>query len=187
MLNMKSSTEEVAQWVDAYTEKLLDHACYLVSDRVESEDLVQEVFLTALSSYDSFQNRSNPLTWLKAILRHKIADFYKKKYKSPHVNFDYFFDEDGNWKKNQEIDEWEEDTSSLENLLDDTDFRETLQNCLNKLPTKWSILMKMCYLEGKKSSEICQVMNITPTNYWKMLQRSRMQLKECLEINWFKE
>lgn len=96
---MRSSTKEVAQWVDAYSEHLLNCANYLVSDRVEAEDLVQEVFLTALSSYDSFQNKSNPLTWLKAILNYKIADYYKKKYKTPLINFDYFFDEDGSWKK----------------------------------------------------------------------------------------
>ncbi|ATA70565.1 sigma-70 family RNA polymerase sigma factor [Capnocytophaga sputigena] len=183
---MRSSTEEVAQWVDAYSEHLLNCANYLVSDGVEAEDLVQEVFLTALSSYDSFQNKSNPLTWLKAILNHKIADYYKKKYKTPLINFDYFFDEDGSWKKNQEIDEWEDESShSLENLLDNPEFNKILRNALNKLPTKWGLLMKMCYLEGKKSSEICQVMNITPTNYWKILQRSRMQLREYLEINWF--
>ena len=59
---MRSSTEEVAQWVDAYAEHLLSCANYLVSDRVEAEDLVQEVFLTALTSYNSFQNKNNPLT-----------------------------------------------------------------------------------------------------------------------------
>ena len=41
---MRSSTKEVAQWVDAYSEHLLNCANYLVSDRVEAEDLVQEVF-----------------------------------------------------------------------------------------------------------------------------------------------
>ena len=54
---MKSVTEEVAQWVDCYTQKLLDHAYYLLSDRTEAEDMVQEVFLTALSCFDSLKAR----------------------------------------------------------------------------------------------------------------------------------
>jgi len=182
---MKSPTDEVAHWVDVYADKLLNHALFLLSDRVEAEDMVQEVFLTALSSYDSFQGKSNPLTWLKGILQNKVANFYKNKYKSQSVSFDCFFDEDGNWKARQEAKEWESEEQSLGGLLDNDEFSDTLERCLEKLPTKWAMLTKMCYLEEKKSSEICQEMGITQTNYWKILQRSRMQLKECLELNWF--
>ena len=184
---MKSVTEEVAQWVDCYTQKLLDHAYYLLSDRTEAEDMVQEVFLTALSCFDSFEGKSNPLTWLKGILHHKVADYYKKKYKAQHVSFDYFFDEDGSWRNNQNLEEWAEEEPDLVALLDDTYFHDTLEDCLEKLPPKWKILIKMCYLEAKKYSEIWQDIYISQTNYWKTLQRSRLQLRECLEINWFKE
>jgi DNA-directed RNA polymerase specialized sigma24 family protein len=30
-------------------------------------------------------------------------------------------------------------------------------------------------------------LNISPNNLWVMLHRARMALRECLEINWFKE
>ncbi|MFY7815939.1 MAG: RNA polymerase subunit sigma, partial [Chryseobacterium taeanense] len=36
-----------------------------------------------------------------------------------------------------------------------------------------------------KAQEVSQVLNISTTNLWKILQRSRMQLRECLEFNWF--
>ena len=180
-----NSSNEITQWVDMYAEKLLKQACFLLSDKEEAEDIVQEVFLTAFVSIDKFQRKSNPLTWLKSILTHKIADFYRNKYKFQQVNFDYFFDEEGLWKDNEITKEWEDNETSLGTLLDDKEFKNVLEKCFEKLPEKWSILVKMGYLEEKKSNEICQEMQISNTNYWKILQRSRLQLRKCLELNWF--
>lgn len=181
---MNNSSEEIAQWVDMYAEKLLDRAIFLLSNKEDAEDVVQEVFLTAVATRDKFQQKSSPLTWLNSILNHKIADFYKRKYKFQQVDFENFFDDEGLWREDIVMREWEniEETSEL---FDNQEFAKVFKECLDRLPPKWSILVKMCYLEGKKSSEICQEMNINPTNYWKILQRSRLQLRECLELNWF--
>ncbi len=35
-------------------------------------------FFAAYSAYDSFEGKSNALTWLMAILNRKVADFYRK-------------------------------------------------------------------------------------------------------------
>jgi RNA polymerase sigma-70 factor (ECF subfamily) len=37
---------------------------------------------------------------------------------------------------------------------------------------------------GTESEAICQEMDISPTNLWTMLYRSRMSLRLCLEKNW---
>lgn len=42
-----------------------------------ARDLVQETWLAALGSYDSFAGRSSVSTWVTAILRRKIADSYR--------------------------------------------------------------------------------------------------------------
>jgi DNA-directed RNA polymerase specialized sigma24 family protein len=40
-------------------------------------------------------------------------------------------------------------------------------------------------VDGLASDEICKVLDITPTNYWVILHRARLKLRECLEKNWF--
>ncbi|MDO4228480.1 MAG: sigma-70 family RNA polymerase sigma factor [Capnocytophaga sp.] len=182
---MEITEKQFAYWVDEYADKLLQHAIFMLSDRVDAEDIVQEVFITAYTSREKFQQKSQPLTWLKGILNHKIADFYRQKYKNTQISFDYFFDENGEWQPNQGFKEWEDASNTT--LTDDNDFLRTLEKCLEKLPEKWRILVKMCYLEEKKSDEICQETAVSTTNYWKILQRSRLQLKECLELNWFQK
>lgn len=172
-------------WIEQYSEALLRRAVYLVSDKVEAEDIVQEVFISAFSSFDSFEGKSKPLTWLMTILNNKVADFYRKKYKSePEIKLDHFFEENGSWRNNDVLNNWNTENRETE-LLDDRAFNQTLENCLEDLPSRWKIPVKMYYLEEKKAPEVSQELNISTTNLWKILQRSRMQLRECLEFNWF--
>lgn len=180
-----TKNETLKSWIEQYSEALLRRAVYLVSDKVEAEDIVQEVFISAFSSFDSFEGKSKPLTWLMTILSYKVADFYRKKYKSePEIKLDHFFEENGSWRNNDVLNNWNTENREAE-LLDDRDFNQALENCLEDLPSRWKIPVKMYYLEEKKAPEVSQELNITTTNLWKILQRSRMQLRECLEFNWF--
>ena len=51
-----------------------------------TEDLVQETFLAAFKSIRKFQGDSEPKTWLFSILKNKISDYPKKRFKSVTVN-----------------------------------------------------------------------------------------------------
>lgn len=177
--------EELKNWIEQYSGPLLKKAVYLLSDKEDAQDVVQDVFLAAYSAYDSFEGKSQPLTWLMAILQRKVAGFYRKKYKSePHVRLDHFFDETGSWKRNDVLKSWDASDTGDE-LLDNNDFNKTLEECIGELPARWKILLKMYYIEEKKAPEVSQELNVSTTNLWKILQRTRMQLRECLEFNWF--
>ena len=83
--------EELKSWIEQYSGPLLKRALYVLSNKEDAQDVVQEVFLAAYSAYDSFEGKSNALTWLMAILNRKVADFYRKKYKSePNIRLDHF-------------------------------------------------------------------------------------------------
>lgn len=180
-----TKNETLKSWIEQYSESLLKRAVYLLSDRIEAEDVVQEVFIAAFSSYDSFEEKSKPLTWLQTILKNKVADFYRKKYKSePQIRLDHFFDETGSWKNDDVLQDWDATNKETE-LLDNDDFNKTLEDCIEELPSRWKIPMKMYYLQEKKAPEVSQELDISTTNLWKILQRSRMQLRECLDFNWF--
>ena len=173
--------------IETYAEKLLNRAYYLLSNKEDAEDVVQEVFLAVYDKKDSFRGISTVEAWLTGILYHKVSDIYKDRYKKPmvHLNFDHDFNPDGEWKRTDVANVWEESSESLEALLDNTDFRQSFYGCLDKLPPRWKIAVKLCYLHSRKADEICKELNISTTNYWKLLQRSRLQLRECLDIHWF--
>lgn len=176
---MQTAKEALNKWIEAYSKPLLNRAMYLLSDREDAADLVQEVFLAAYSSFHKFEGKSQPLTWLTRILNNKAADFYRKKYKDPAtISLGHFFDEHGSWENNSVLSDWETQP-------DEAGLTQTLNNCLEELPPKWKVPVKLYYLLEKKAPEVCQETGLSQTNLWKILQRSRLQLRECLEINWF--
>jgi RNA polymerase sigma-70 factor (TIGR02943 family) len=169
--------------IDQFTTPLFNRAKYLISNTEDAEDLVQEVFIIAYNSYEKFEGKSNIKSWLLGILNHKVADYYRKKYKNfTSISLDHYFDEEGSWKKDQILKDWDDDEISL---MSDPDFRPIFDDCIDKLPEKWKIPFKMYYLEEKKTEFVSQEIGITATNIWKILQRGRLQLKDCLELNWF--
>src|ERR1700733_2919104 len=67
------------QWAAAHADYLSASALYRINDEELVKDLVQETFLAALQKTGRFEGRSSERTWLTAILKNKIADFYRKK------------------------------------------------------------------------------------------------------------
>ncbi len=184
MNDKRDKDKEITLWVEQYSEPLLNRAFYLLSDRTEAMDMVQEVFLTAHLAYDNFQSKCEPLTWLHSILRRKVADFYRYKYRgqTQTISLDHFFDESGSWIDSGVAHPWEEE---IDTSKEKEELQGVFDDCLNRLPMKWKLLVKLYYLQEKTSSDICQELDLTKTNLWKILQRCRLQLRECLETNWF--
>lgn len=184
---MVEQNNALSAWVDTYTQPMYKWAYNKVSDSEMAKDLVQDTFLAAAEKLSSFKGDSSPKTWLFSILNHKIIDYYRKKVKQPlrmeNQSFEIFFTSDGEWKKDKQPGEWSE---SSENLLDNIDFQAVLKECLDALPEQWSTCVKLKYLLNKKGEEICQEVEISPTNYWQIVHRAKLQLRECVENNWFK-
>lgn len=182
---IKINEKKFSDLVNEYTLLLYKRANYLLSNATEAEDIVQDVFISAFQSYEKYKGNSSIKTWLLGILQHKVADYYRKKYKNiTSISLDHYFDQDGSWRKEHIQENWSDDDDSIFN---DKDFRKEFDKCLDKLPNKWSLPFKLYYLENKKSELISQEFGLSTTNIWKILQRGRLQLKECLEINWFKK
>jgi len=173
--------------VEKYTDDLYSWAYHKVTDGELAKDLVQETFLAAAQNIKTFKGNSSPKTWLFAILNNKITDYYRKKVNQTvsidHRLFSNLFDEQGSWKKEKRPQNWYEEEK---NLLDDTDFQQILEDCLDKLPEHWNSAMKLKYLLSKKGDEICQELGISRTNYWQIIHRAKLQLRDCIEDNWFK-
>lgn len=180
---MSDKHSDIELWIDEYSLELINRATYLLSNKNEAEDLVQEVFITAFESYEKIRNTTHPKAWLISVLNNKVAELYRKKYKSiGDFRLDHFFEENGCWKDLSVLNNWTTNTDELSNELE---LNLTLENCLDKIPLKWKIPVKLYYLEEKKTDIICEEIGVTSANLWKILQRARLHLRECLEINWY--
>ncbi len=180
--------EDPSVWVDLYGDYLYRFALSRINDPTLAEDLVQETFLAALKSRRNFERRAAAKTWLTAILKHKIVDCIRKRQRERIIdneealdrNLEAFFNEDGNWKihpskwKNNPVKHYEQ-----------KEFIDVLFECLTGMPRRIAQIFMLREMEGLKTEEICQVMEISTTNCWTMLYRARTALRSCLELNWF--
>jgi RNA polymerase sigma-70 factor (ECF subfamily) len=184
---METNTTNLSEWVDTFTSDLYSWALHKVSDHELAKDLVQDTFLAAAEKVHDFKGDSTPKTWLFSILNHKIIDFYRKKVRQPvrvdNQVFSTFFDEGGDWKVEKRPGHWSNDD---EHLLDDIEFQGVLKKCMDALPENWNTCVKLKYLMNKNGEEICQELNITATNFWQIVHRAKLQLRNCVEENWFK-
>jgi len=179
--------KRLADWVNQYTDELYKWAYYKTSSVETARDMVQDTFLAAAEKMESFKGESSPKTWLFSILNHKIIDMYRNRVKQPVSMegplFSKFFDNKGNWRKEKEPKDWDDGETQL---LDDSEFQQVLQKCLESLPEKWNMCVKMKYLSGKEGEAICQELGINPTNFWQIVHRAKLKLRDCVEQNWFK-
>src|SRR5258708_7273824 len=98
---MQNSLSNPQQCVDLYADALYAYALKVIPHPDQVENLIQETFLAALKSKDSFKGQSTEKTWLIGILRHKITDYLRAKYKEvsvstlalENINIDSFFDQ----------------------------------------------------------------------------------------------
>lgn len=193
--NALNNTETIEKWVNIYTDTMYSWALFKTSSKETAEDLVQETFLTAHQQLTKFRGESSPKTWLSAILNNKIKAHFRKKYQQIDIKLDHdtatkdldifnqLFDDDDRWKDKEKPISWNADE---DHLLDNREFNMVLTSCLGKLPDNWRYAVNLKYIEQKKGEIICQELNIAPTNFWQILHRAKLQLRKCLEINWFK-
>jgi RNA polymerase sigma-70 factor (ECF subfamily) len=64
---------------EKYHHDLFQFLFYMVKNREQAEDLVQEVYIRVLKAYDTFQGRSSEKTWLFSIARHVAIDWFRKQ------------------------------------------------------------------------------------------------------------
>jgi RNA polymerase sigma-70 factor (ECF subfamily) len=180
-----------SNWVHEYTEELYRFAYRKISNPQDAEDVVQNTFLSAYQAYASFDGKSSPKTWLFAILKNKVVDHYRLQHRRQEISGDLifhsgdpFFDESGSWRPGKNPLDWH---AEPEHLLDNPDFQHILNICKQQLPERWVTILNYKYLDGKDAPEICQELGMSPSNYWQTIHRAKLQLRACLEKNWFKK
>jgi len=177
------------KWLDGHGDYLYRYALVRVREAVVAEDLLQEVLLAAVGSYQTHAGRSSERTWLVGIMKHKVIDYFR--HLARHAEFQLmpededreWFEESGPWQGH-----WREDqapTSWPIHALESREFWETFERCLSQLSPQMSIAFTLREFDGLSSTEICEILNITPNNLSVLLHRSRIKLRHLLEANWF--
>lgn len=198
MAEEKTPGLEPEKWIERYSDYLYSFAYARLRKEEVAQDLVQDTFFSALRARDTFLNNASEKTWLISILKRKIIDYYRKKSTQNELNIldkpvqtedgtrDHFFEDQatysGHWTAGGAPKEWKKD---FETSVDSDEFYDILKGCMTKLPEKTAAAFTMKNMDGLETEEICKELNITASNYWVMMHRAKLMLRECMEKNWF--
>jgi RNA polymerase sigma-70 factor, ECF subfamily len=155
-----------------------------------AEDVVSETLLAILEKPDNFAGRSSLRTYATGILKFKIIDVIRLRGREVHIEpldeqsmddaLDALFSRDGHWQEPPQP--WQQPEKALEQ----SQFFDALQACIDRLPAKVGRVFMMREWLERETDDICSELGITANNCGVMLYRARMQLRECLGQGWFR-
>ena len=174
--------------------QMLAFARLQLNDEHQAEDVVQEALAGALKNADAFARRAALKTWVFAILKHKIADQLRGRYRQAQLIDDdacnngdelddHKFDDRGHWSPDERPQQW----GLPQRLVHERQFWTVFDACLNRLPARQGRVFMMREFLELSTEEICHAAELTVNNLNVLLYRARAQLRECLEHNWFAE
>lgn len=151
--------------VDTYADNIYRVAYSYTYTKVDSEDVLQNVFLKLYQTKQSFNSEEHLKQWLIRVTVNECHNL--------HRTF---------WKKHIPLAEIEK---SVQDLLPDD--KIDLHNALLKLPSEYRIVIHMYYYEGYKTKEISNILQVKEATVRTRLARGRDKLKELLKEDWADE
>ncbi len=179
---------EPRHWVQRYADHLYSYALARLDHEEQARDLVQETFLAALEKVGQFQGKSSERTWLTAILKYKIIDVYRGRNSGLRTQrideepeLEFFEQDNGHWKE-----EYSPRPMRTEgaDLLENKELAAILKKCFQKLPALWLAVFTMKHIDDASTETICQDLKVTPSNFWVIIHRAKLNLRACIQNSW---
>jgi len=187
MSDIKKHTLNPDKWIDLYADYLFNYAITRIDNQDLAKDLVQETFFSGIKGKDNFRGQASERTWLISILKRKIIDHYRKINSAKgkkEVRMSFFTDGErkGSWLEECVPQTWGNDA---EKEIENNELKGALERCINSLPEKYRIVFLLKTVQNYETDEICNELDISSSNLWVIIHRARVQLRKCLEDNWF--
>jgi RNA polymerase sigma-70 factor (ECF subfamily) len=176
------------KWIVQYADYLYNYAITRVDGQELAKDLVQETFYSGIKGKDNYRGDAAELTWLVSILKRKIIDHYRKinsakGKKEVRMSFYEEGKKKGNWIEERVPQSW---GNEAEKEIENDELKNALDACINNLPEKYRMVFLLKTVQQYETEEICNELDITPSNLWVIIHRARLLLINCMEKNWFK-
>ncbi|TPG44527.1 RNA polymerase sigma factor [Flavobacterium pectinovorum] len=167
---LQGETNAFAVLVDRYKNMIYTLALKMIKNREEAEEVAQDTFIKIYNSLGKFKGDSKFSTWIYKIAYNTCLDSLKKNKKED---------------LNISIDEFSAHLiKTMDNALsalEEKERKQTIQNCLDLLPSEENFLLTLFYFEDQSLEEIGKIMSINANNVKVKLFRSRQKLAVILK------
>ena len=161
--------DALRQLYDATSAKLFGVCLRILSDREESEDVLQDVYVTIWRRADRFDaTRASVMTWLSTIACNRSIDRLRAR---------------GPMAYAEQVDELEiaDGADSAETLLSAADDRNKLHGCLSELDERTEKVIRTAFFEGVTYEALAKRMDAPLGTVKSWIRRGLAKLKGCLQ------
>lgn len=138
----------------------------ITGNEEDAEDALQEGFINAFRSLDSYRGDATFGAWLKRIVVNKAINVVKRKKHEPIPEDDRF-----DVAEEQEPEEYKGELSV-----------ERVKTAIDQLPDGYRSVLSLYLMEGYDHQEIAEIMGITESTSKSQLNRAKNKLKEILTV-----
>ncbi len=151
--------------------ELLVFAGAVTRDRASAQDIVQDAFVSAWRNFGDFDGTRDFGAWMRGIVRNKIKDWFRGQQRRPL----------GISPESLSFVELEIDVAAWQaSKSEGGGIFETVSECVDRLPANFKTAVKRFYFDGLDSEKAAAVLEISPANLRKRLERARILLHECI-------
>jgi RNA polymerase sigma-70 factor, ECF subfamily len=161
--------------------RLLATARRYLRSEADACDVLQDAFLCAFKSIDTFKGDSQLSTWLHRILVNSALMHLRAKRRCAEtdgVAIDELlprFDTAGQWIDGRSH------SAPAHVLFEASETRAMVRRCIDLLPDNYRIILILRDIEELATEEVASLLNVTPSNVKVRLHRARQALKALLE------
>lgn len=171
---LRRDRKATAEFISTYADPVYGYVRQRLAPRADLvEDLVQDVFLSALQSLPTFAGRSSLASWLLGIARHKVEDFYRARLREPEPVADH----------EDRLEAGAMVFPAFDEGIDHARIQDKAQRVLERLPETYGLALLWRYWEMRSTKEMATKTGKTEKAIERLLARARAHFRRLWEAD----
>lgn len=168
-------------YYNKFKKPLFNYVNKMVRNKMETEDIVQNVFISLYKNINKIRNKESISFWIFKSARNEVYGYFRKLNHKNIVDFNENQDDNLDFSKNEIINnefDLSFDKNKVEEQIEYKEIKELIENELNKMNKEIKEIFILRELSGLSYKEIANLFGISEELVKSRLYETRKKLRE---------